>query len=47
MFVSQLLDFVNDANLAIEFLSDHISFDPAYWPSIQYYFESIQDALTK
>ena len=38
MFVSQLLDFLDDANLAIELFKGHIAFAPAYQPSIQYFF---------
>ena len=42
MSVSQLLDFLHDANLAIEFFKGHIAFvqlqAPAYRPSIQYCF---------
>ena len=38
MSVSQLLDFLDDANLAIEFFKGHIAFAPAYRPSIQYCF---------
>ena len=36
MFVSQLFDFLDDANLALEFFNDHIAFALAYRPSIQY-----------
>ena len=38
MFVSQLLDFLDDANLATEFFKGHIAFAHAYQPSIQYCF---------
>ena len=38
MFVSQLLEFLDNANLAIEFFMGHIAFAHAYRPSIQYCF---------
>ena len=38
MFVSQLLDFLDDVNLAIELFKGHIAFAHAYRPSIQYCF---------